>query len=75
MPSISGILVLGCPPPWCTLNLIACFDVLHSIVHTCGQAADFTDTAFAKWELAVNMLHKVKSVKTTLSNTCFIQNT
>jgi hypothetical protein len=33
-----------------------------------GQVANFTDTTFAKWELAVNTPHKVKPVKTTLSN-------
>jgi hypothetical protein len=32
-------------------------------VHTCGWAANFTDTISAKWELAMNTLHKVKSTK------------
>jgi hypothetical protein len=41
-------------------------------VHNRGQAAIFADSTFAKWELAVNTLHKMKSVKTTLSNTDFI---
>jgi hypothetical protein len=42
-------------------------------VHTHSWVANFTDTTFTKQELAVNPLHKVKSVKTTLSNTRFVQ--
>jgi hypothetical protein len=47
--------------------------VSHITMHNCGRAANFTDTTFAKPELAVNTLLKVKSVKTTLSNTHFVQ--
>jgi hypothetical protein len=71
--SISGIPVLGHPPSWCTLIFNICFVVWHNTEHNCGQAASLTDTTFANWELAVNMLHKVKSVKTILSNTYFVQ--
>jgi hypothetical protein len=71
--SISGIPVQGRPPSWCSLKLTICFDVLHSTVHTPGLVANFTNTTFAKQELALNTLRKVKSVKTTLSNTLFIQ--
>jgi hypothetical protein len=67
--SISGILVLGCQPSWCTLKFRACFDISH----TCSQVENFTDTTSAKWEVAMNTPHKVKPVKTTLSNTCFVQ--
>jgi hypothetical protein len=71
--SISSIPVLGRLPSWCTLKFTACFDVSHSTTHTCGQAANFTDTAFAKLELAMNTQHKVMTVKTTLSSTRFVQ--
>jgi hypothetical protein len=71
--SISGIPVLGRPPTWCTLKFTACFDVLHSTAHTHGQAADLADTIFAKREMTVNTLHKLKSLKTTLSSTRFVR--
>jgi hypothetical protein len=32
-------------------------------LHSCSGAANFTDTTFTKQELAMNILHKVKSVK------------
>jgi hypothetical protein len=38
------------------------FVVSHSIAHNRGRAANFTNTTFAKRELAVNTLGKVKSV-------------
>jgi hypothetical protein len=70
--SISGIPVLERPPSWCTLT--ASFDVLHSSAHTGGRAANFTETTTsAKRELTVNTLHKLKFVKTTLSNMRFVQ--
>jgi hypothetical protein len=69
---ISGIPLLGRPPSWCTLKFTAWFDVPHSTEHNHGRKANFTDTAFAKRELAVNTLRKVKSVNTTLSNISFI---
>jgi hypothetical protein len=71
--SISEILVLGRPPSWCILKFTACFDVSHSTAHTRGQEANFTNTTFAKRELVMNTLHKVMSIKTTLSNTSFVQ--
>jgi hypothetical protein len=48
---------------WCTLKFTACFDVWHSTLHTRNQAENFTNTTFAKWEMAMNTLHKMKSVK------------
>jgi hypothetical protein len=45
------------------------FVASHSTVHNRSRVASFTDTTFAKRELAVNTLCKVKSVKTTLSST------
>jgi hypothetical protein len=54
-------------------QVTACFYVCHSTAHIRGRAANFTDTTFAKWELAVNTLREVKSVKATLSNTRFVQ--
>jgi hypothetical protein len=71
--SISRIVVLGHSPSWCTFNFTACFDVLHSTVHSHGQVGNFIDTTFAKWELAMNTLHEVNSIKTSLSNTRFVQ--
>jgi hypothetical protein len=44
-----------------------------STAHSRGRAANFIDTTFAKREWAVNSLRKVKSVKTTLSDTRFFQ--
>jgi hypothetical protein len=38
------------------------FVVSHSIAHNRGRAANFTDTTFAKRELAVNSARKVKSI-------------
>jgi hypothetical protein len=35
---------------------------LHSTAHNRSWPANFTDTTFVKWELAVNTLCKVKSV-------------
>jgi hypothetical protein len=67
--SVSGIPVLGRPPSWRTLKFAACFVISHSSTHNSGRAANFTDTTFAKREFAVN----TKSVKTTLSNTHFLQ--
>jgi hypothetical protein len=64
---------VGRPPSCCTLNFTACFIVLHNTENNLGQAAIFTDTTFAKRELAVKTLRKVESVKTILSNTRFIQ--
>jgi hypothetical protein len=54
-------------------ELTACFNVSHRTAHTRGRGANFTDTTSAKRELAVNILRKVKSVKTTLSSTRFVQ--
>jgi hypothetical protein len=73
VPSISGIPVLGRPSSWCALKFFACFDDSHSSAHNLGQAVNFTDTTFAKWKLTVSTLRKVKSLKDTLSNTCFLQ--
>jgi hypothetical protein len=70
---ISGIPVLGRPPSWCTLRFTACFVVCHNTAHNHGRAPNFTDTTFAKRELALNTLSKVKSVKAALSNTLFVQ--
>jgi hypothetical protein len=44
----------------------------HTAHNRC-RAANFTDTTFTKRELVVNALRKVKSVKTTLCNTPFVQ--
>jgi hypothetical protein len=41
-------------------------------LNTLGQAANFAATAFAKREMAVNTLRKVKSVNITLSNIRFV---
>jgi hypothetical protein len=71
--SITGIPVLGCPPSWCSLKLVVCFDVSHSAAQTHGLAANVTDTTFAKQELAVSTLRKVMSLKATLSNMFFTQ--
>jgi hypothetical protein len=71
--SISGISVLGHLPSWCTLKFTACFHVSHNIAHIHDRAANFTNTTFAKRKLAMNTLCKAKTVKTTLSNTHFIQ--
>jgi hypothetical protein len=45
------------------------------VSHTCGQVTNFTNTtfAFAKLTLAMSTLCKMKSVKTALSNTNFVQ--
>jgi hypothetical protein len=51
----------------------ACLIVSHSTAHQRGRTANFTDTTFAKRELAVNTLRKVKAIKTTLSTTRFVQ--
>jgi hypothetical protein len=67
--SISGIPVLGLPPYWCTLKFTASFVVSHNRCRT----ANFTDITFAKRKLALNTLRKVKSVRTTQSNTRFFQ--
>jgi hypothetical protein len=39
----------------------------------CVPAANFTDSTFAKRELAVTTLRKVKSVKIAVPNTLFVQ--
>jgi hypothetical protein len=65
--SISGIPVLGLRH-CCAPKFTASYDGSHSTA-----AAYFTDSTFAILELAVNILRKVKSVKTSLSNTRFIQ--
>jgi hypothetical protein len=49
-----------------------CF-VSYSTEHKRGQAANFIDTSFAKRDLALNALRKVKPIKTTLVNTRFVQ--
>jgi hypothetical protein len=54
------------------VGLLACLFSPHSTAHTRGRAAKFAITTFAKRELALNTLHKVQTVKTTLSNTRFI---
>jgi hypothetical protein len=70
--SISRIPVLGCPSFQCTLKFTVCFFFLHSTAHNHGWAANFTNGTFAKCDLAVNTLHEVKPVKTTLPNACFV---
>jgi hypothetical protein len=70
--SISGIPVLGRPSSWFTLKFIVWLVVSHSTAHTCCRANNFTDISFAKRDLAVNTLRKVKSVKTTPSNGRFV---
>jgi hypothetical protein len=62
--SIFEIPVLGRPQTWRTLKFTVCFEVSHGPGHTRRQATNFTDITFAKRELAVNTLRKVKSVKT-----------
>jgi hypothetical protein len=73
--NIYGIPVLGCLPSWCSVRFAGRFVVLHSTANNRGWVANFTGSTFAKWELAMNTLHEVKSVKTTLSKTCFFQMT
>jgi hypothetical protein len=51
------------------LGVHSSFVVSHSTAHNRGRAVNFTDTTFAKRELAVKTLRKVKSVKTTPSTT------
>jgi hypothetical protein len=73
VPSISRIRVLGLPPSWYTFMLIACLGILYSNVHTHFRVTNLTYVAIAKQELVMITLRKVKSVKTILSNTHFIQ--
>jgi hypothetical protein len=49
------------------------FVVLHSTAHNRWWTVNFTHATYAKQELAVNTLCKVKSVKPALFNTCFVQ--
>jgi hypothetical protein len=56
-----------------TLKFTACFDISPSTAYACGRAANFTDNIFAKRELHMNTQRKVKFVKTTLSDTRFVQ--
>jgi hypothetical protein len=51
---------------------ICLFVCWFSAAHNRGRAAKFAVTSFAKRELAVNTLRKVKSVKTFLTNTRFV---
>jgi hypothetical protein len=57
----------------CIQVFTACFVVSYSTAHNRGRAANFTDTTFAKRELATKTLRKAKSVKTTLSSIRFVQ--
>jgi hypothetical protein len=43
------------------------------VAHSGGLAANFAVFTFAKREMTMNTLRKMKSIKTVLSNTCFIQ--
>jgi hypothetical protein len=51
------------------IQVTACFVVSHCL----SWAANFTDTMFTKQELAMNTLHKVKSIKTTQAYARFVQ--
>jgi hypothetical protein len=50
-------------------RLFCCF----ASAHNRGRAANFTNTTFAKPELAVNTLRKAKFVNASLPNTRFVQ--
>jgi hypothetical protein len=49
------------------------FSLSQSAAYSGGRAANFAVFTFIKRELTVNTLRKVKSVKTTMSNTRFVQ--